>query len=86
LTQECRAAICSSIVLELRRQAGVEVNYCAHSSSVAGEQPQSLQEHLEAVARLAEASGEKFGATEAAALAGRGHDIGKYALPCQSLS
>jgi CRISPR-associated endonuclease/helicase Cas3 len=35
--------------------------------------------HLRAVARLASARGEKFGAAKAAALAGWLHDLGKYA-------
>jgi CRISPR-associated endonuclease Cas3-HD len=39
---------------------------------------QVLADHLKAVAELALAPGEKFGAGSAAALAGRLHDLGKY--------
>ena len=40
---------------------------------------QPLAEHLRAVAKAAGARGEKFGATNAASLAGLLHDLGKYA-------
>ena len=44
---------------------------------------QALAEHLRAVAENAGARGQKFGAREAATLAGLLHDLGKYSLAFQ---
>src|SRR3546814_6581661 len=57
---------------------GVLMVFFAHSTDRAEWQP--LPEHLLAVAALAAARGEKFGAAKAAALAGLLHDLGKYTI------
>jgi CRISPR-associated endonuclease/helicase Cas3 len=53
--------------------------YFAHSTGASDRSDwQPLVEHLRAVAELAKARGDKFGAALAAELAGSLHDLGKY--------
>lgn len=59
--------------------------YYAHSTkNTDGSDWQRLADHLQQVARLAAARGDKFGAGRAAALAGWLHDLGKYAAAFQN--
>lgn len=55
------------------------MTYLAHTSEEHPDEPQRLRDHLEAVAAMAKAFGEPFGAGDMAHEGGRYHDVGKYA-------
>jgi CRISPR-associated endonuclease/helicase Cas3 len=67
----------------LPTREGVRVFYAHSLSGRETRQWQPLVDHLRAVAEAAGARGAKFGARNAAALAGLMHDLGKYSLAFQ---
>jgi CRISPR-associated endonuclease/helicase Cas3 len=58
--------------------------FFAHSNGITDKNLwQPLHEHLRAVGRLSGSNGQKFGAANAALLAGLLHDLGKYSVAFQ---